>query len=544
MYPFVDNSQIVGRDSDVSTMICMLIGSYESGDDLSVIAIVRISGMGKRTLAQLVYNNEKVVKHFGDQRMWICASNDFIVPKLLNQMIQSLTGDKSDIDNIEGIVRKLAAKLNGKKYLLVLDDVWNENQDKWECMRNSLVGIGGSKGSKIISTARSMHVVSTMRTSPSLTYHLNQLSENESWTMFWKRAFANGGPIETSNLVAIGRKMVEKCKGVPLAIESLGGLMYSRQYNYEQVSIENSEIWSSTEIKSGIQPILRLSFDHLPSLYLKHCFAYCFISPKDFNIQKDKSIQLWMAQGYLQPSLGSNLEMKDVGNNYFNILLHNSLFQDINLDVHNNIISCKMHNLVHDLALDVSKGNCLALASTASEANCHPEVQHLSFTLMGNVSFEIPKKNVGKLRTLFSEGSLPKNIYEFECIRALNLENVRELPDSICKFIQLQTLRVPFILKKLPEKFYELVSLRHFCFHETIMNRELMPMTIGTLTSLQTLPFFVVGEDKGHKIEELGSLSKLRGELMIYNLKQVKGKKDAEKANISRKLNIHELGFH
>ncbi|THG14087.1 hypothetical protein TEA_009345 [Camellia sinensis var. sinensis] len=262
--------------------------------------------MGKTTLAQLVYNNEKVVKHFGDQRMWICVSNDFIVPKLLNQMVQSLTGDKSDIDNIEGIVRKLAAKLNGKKYLLVLDDVWNENPDKWECMRNSLVGIGGSKGSKIISTTRSMHVVSTMRTSPSLTHHLNQLSENESWTMFWKRAFANGGPTETSNLVAIGRKMVEKCKGVPLAIKSLG----------------------------------------------------------DFNIQKDKSIQLWMAQGYLQPSSGSNLEMKDV---------------------------------------DVSKGNCLALASTASEANYHPEVQHLSFTLMGNVSFEISKENVGKLRTLFSE---------------------------------------------------------------------------------------------------------------------------------------------
>ncbi|KAI8004998.1 putative disease resistance RPP13-like protein 1 [Camellia lanceoleosa] len=76
------------------------------------------------------------------------------------------------------------------------------------------------------------------------------------------------------------------------------------------------------------------------------------------------------------------------------------------------------------------------------------------------------------------------------------------------------------------------------------MNRELMPMTIGKLTSLQTLPFFVVGKDKGHKIEELGNLSKLRGELMIYNLEQVKGRKDAEKANISRKLSIHELGFH
>ncbi|KAL7234651.1 hypothetical protein ACSBR1_018153 [Camellia fascicularis] len=298
--------------------------------------------------------------------MWICVSNDFIVRRLLNEMVQSLTRDQCEMENIEGIVRKLQEKLYGKKYLLVLDDVWNEIADKWECMRNSLLGIGGSKGSKIIATTRSMHAVSTMRTSPSLTHHLSQLSENESWTMFRKRAFANGGPTETPNLVAIGRKMVKKCKGVPLAIKSLGGLMYSKQYNYEWVSIENSEIWSSTEIKNGIQPILRLSFDHLPSPYLKHCFAYCSIFPKDFNIQKDELIQLWMAQGYLQPSSGSNLEMEDVGNNYFNILLHNSLFQDIKLDVYNNIICCKMHDLVHDLALDVSEGNCLALTWIAA----------------------------------------------------------------------------------------------------------------------------------------------------------------------------------
>ncbi|XP_028125719.1 disease resistance protein RGA2-like [Camellia sinensis] len=97
-HPFVDDSQVVGRDGDVSTMIYMLIGSYESGDDLSIIAIVRMGGIGKTTLAQLVYNNKTVVKHFGDQRMWICVSDDFIVPKLLNQMVQSLTGDKFDTE--------------------------------------------------------------------------------------------------------------------------------------------------------------------------------------------------------------------------------------------------------------------------------------------------------------------------------------------------------------------------------------------------------------------------------------------------------------
>ncbi|KAL7209052.1 hypothetical protein ACSBR1_030742 [Camellia fascicularis] len=387
-----------------------------------------MGGVGKTTVAQLVYKHDEVVKTFGEQRMWICVSDDFKVERLLNEMVESLTGNKCVTQNVQGIVKKLGEKLNGKKYLLVLDDVWNENQDKWVCMRDSLLGIGGSRGSKIIVTTRSMDVVSTMRTS--LTHHLNKLSENDSWTMFRKRAFANGGPTETQKLVDIGRQMVKKCKGVPLAMKSLGGLMYSKQNEDEWVSIENSEIWSSPEIKKGIQPILRLNF----------------------VFQKDKLIQLWMAQGYLQPSSGTNLEMEDVGNDYFNILLHNSLFQDTELDEYNNIISCKMHDHVHDLALYISEVNCLALTSIVGELNNHPEVQHLSVDLTEEISFKIPKEN--------------------------------------------------------------------------------------------TLPFFVAGEDEGHKIEELGSLSKLRGELMIYNLQQVKRRDEAEKPKILEKPYIRELGFY
>ncbi|CAL5417120.1 unnamed protein product [Camellia sinensis] len=440
-------------------------------------------------------------------------------------------------------------------------------------MRDSLLGIGGSKGSKIIATTLSMDVVSTMRTSPSLTHHLNQLSENDSWTMFRKRAFANGGPTETQKLVDIGGKMVKKCKGVPLAIKTLGGLMYSKKNEDEWVSIENSEIWSSPEIKNGIQPILRLSFDHLPSS-LKHCFAYCSIFLKDFNIQRNELIQLWMGQGYLQPYSGTNLEMEDVGNDYFNILLHNSLFQDVKLDEYNNITCCKMHDLVHDLAINVSEGSCLTSTSTsiASEVNYNSELQHLSLDLMGRTSFEIPKENVGKLMTLFLTENLPINIAKGECIRALSLERydmkempssirmfihlryldlsrskIRTLPSFITKLYNLQTLRLPSFkhLQMLPEKFCKLVSLRHFYIddYDVEENRKLMPMMIGKLTALQTLPYFVVGEDKGHKIEELGSLSKLRGKLMIYNLERVKSREEAEKANISGKPNIHELGF-
>ncbi|KAI8560881.1 hypothetical protein RHMOL_Rhmol04G0290500 [Rhododendron molle] len=118
--PFVYESRCVGRAGDVVVVRDMLLGSK---DDLAVIAIVGMAGLGKTTLAQLVYNDKMVVDYFGDNKMWICVSDDFKVERLLNEMVQSLFREKVEMSNIEGIVRKLGEKLKGKKYLLVLDDV-------------------------------------------------------------------------------------------------------------------------------------------------------------------------------------------------------------------------------------------------------------------------------------------------------------------------------------------------------------------------------------------------------------------------------------
>ncbi|XP_058181092.1 disease resistance protein RGA2-like [Rhododendron vialii] len=160
--PYIDDLIVVGRDVDVSKVIGMLLRS-DVEEDLSVIAIVGMAGLGKTTLAQLVYNHEEVVRNFGDERMWICVSDNFKFERLLNVMIESLIGNKSEIQNIQGLVKKLREKINGKKYLLVLDDVLNRSESEWECMRNSLQGTSGSKGSKIIVTNRDMDVVSTMQ---------------------------------------------------------------------------------------------------------------------------------------------------------------------------------------------------------------------------------------------------------------------------------------------------------------------------------------------------------------------------------------------
>ncbi|XP_058182528.1 putative disease resistance protein RGA4 [Rhododendron vialii] len=437
-----------------------------------------------------------------------------------------------------------------------------------------------------------MDVVSAMRTSLSCTHQLTQLSDDDCLTIFRTKAFGDGGPRETQRLLDIGRRMVEKCKGVPLAVNALGGLLYSKHEEQEWESIEKSEMWSLLEINDEILPILRLSFDHLPSPSLKSSFAYCSIFPKDQVIIKDDLIQLWMGLGYLQPSSGRKEEMEELGNEYFVTLLRNSLFEEVEFDEYNNITSCKIHDLVHDLALHASKGTCLTL--DASEVKNYPDVQHLSLIFTKETRLDISKENVGILRTLFLEGHLPQNTNDFKCIRALRcLEEssmkeescaeelscsipksihlryldltktpIVKVPKFITKLYHLETLKLPYNISELPPDFCNLASLRHFYLGEinvlerfmelprdfyileTGRKRRLMTMNIGQLKYLLTLPFFVVGKGSGHRIEELGSLSKLRGRLHVYDLQHVKDKEEAEKAQILGKSDIKEIQFH
>ncbi|XP_058184493.1 putative disease resistance protein RGA4 isoform X13 [Rhododendron vialii] len=568
----------LGRDGDVLKVVDMLLGIDIEGD-LPVITIVGMAGVGKTTLAQMVYNKAEVMENFCyksdesdngdkiDKRMWICVSDNFKVDRLLNEMVESLGREKSDVQNRQGVLKMLGKELNGKKYLLVLDDVWNTNPDLWVDLRNSLTGIKGSKGSKILITTRSLEVLSAIQTFPTCTHQLNLPSEDDCWKIFSKRAFANRAPSEIQTLDVIGRRMVKKCERLPLAINALGSLLYSKQDRQEWESIEKSEIWNSPENKNGILPVLRLSFDNLPSPSLKKSFAYCSIFPKGKVIIKDELIQLWMALGYLQHSSRSKVDIEELGNEYFKILLRNSLFHEVEFDEYNNIISCKMHDLVHDLAVHVSQGNCLTLE--ASEMKNIPDVQHLSFVLREETELDISKENVGNLRTVFLRGRFPKIKKKFKRIRALRLEKscAEELPSSICKSIHLrfldisessilkipncitklynlETLKLPNSLKELPKDFLNLVSLRHVYIEDSNENRELMPKNIGQLTSLRTLPFFVVGNKSGQRIEELGSLSNLKGGLRVYDLQHVKDKEEATKAKMFEKASIQELKYH
>ncbi|XP_058078567.1 putative disease resistance protein RGA1 [Magnolia sinica] len=559
-------SEVFGRDEDKKKIVESLI-HVVTQEDVSIIPIVGMGGLGKTTLAQFAYNDKRVEEHF-ELRMWVCVSDNFNVMRIIKLIIELATGSKCDLEGMESLQRGLQEKLSGKKFLLVLDDVWEENPEKWNSLKKSL---RGARGSKIIDTTRSDKVASIMGTLPS--HHLPILSEDDCWSLFRQRAFGHERQ-EHPNLVILGKEIVKKCQGVPLAAKSLGSLMYLKTEESQWLLVKESEIWDLPEEENHILPALRLSYYHLPS-HLKQCFAYCSLFPKDYRIKKEKLIQLWMAEGFIQSSIRSN-HMENIGGEYFNNLLRRSFFQDVEKDNDGNIVWCKMHDLMHDLACFVAGTEC-SIVQVENAESIHNMSRRLSLECGNSRKVQtFPKalKKVNHLRTLLLlEGrsfSIPRDHFvHFMCFRVLDLSrssvtkellvsigklkhlryldlsdtDIKSLPESISTLHHLQTLRLLGLneLAELPRDMSNMTSLRHLEISE-YDNLTHMPANMGELKFLQTLPIFIIGQDRGCGIKELQDLN-LRGSLIIRNLENVMCRADAQEANLKEKPNLHKLCF-
>ncbi|KAK2977169.1 hypothetical protein RJ640_000420 [Escallonia rubra] len=562
--------KLTAGDHVLSEILAKVLTEGVGKIDLPVVAIVGIGGLGKTTLARRIYCSEEVSRCF-DKRMWVYVSYHFGVTRLLRLMLQSLIGTRVHMLDAEEITQMLRENLDGKKYLLVLDDVWNEDPRRWESLRTTLLNCGGSTGSTIVVTASGSSVTGIMK--PSYEYQLQPLDKEESLKKLMGRAYADGEAARTPKLDQIGEQLVERCCGVPLAIKTLGALLYTKKDEREWLSILNSPIWDSCEM---LLPSLMLSYSHLPSASLKFCVAYCSLFPEDCYIGKESLVQVWMAAGLLHPPEGSGYSLEDMGDYYFNTLLWYSFLQDAVKDEDGNIIGCKMPGNANDLALRFSKGYFRSLE--AIELNYAPNIVshvqgavHLSLTLSdgevpqslgeclqrlqtlflyGGISTRRTITNFKRLRVLCMENNdmkeLPRSIGEAKYLKYLDISrtSIHTLPDCITQLYNLQTLRVTY-MEKLPKTFGNLISLRHFCIRfMKYQSRSCKIYGVGQLTSLQTLPIFVVSRERGCQIKELGGLEMLKGELRIHSLEYVRDRMEARQARLSEKSKIHALGLH
>ncbi|MED6200475.1 hypothetical protein PIB30_085484, partial [Stylosanthes scabra] len=210
-------------------------------------------------------------------------------------------------------------------------------------------------------------------------HQLNVLSDDACWSLFEQCAFGSDKE-RCQKFEAIGREIVRKCGGLPLAAQALGGLLRFKKTNEEWLEIKESKLWDFPD-ESHILPALRLSYFHLTPT-LKLCFAFCAIFPKDTEIMKEELIHLWMANAFIQPSI-KHTDVKDVGNMIWNELQQKSFFQDIKIDDDTRqVISFKMHDLIHDLAQSVAGQECVIL-DDAKVSDLSKSTHYVSFGVDG-----------------------------------------------------------------------------------------------------------------------------------------------------------------
>ncbi|KAF2322476.1 hypothetical protein GH714_017239 [Hevea brasiliensis] len=517
-------------------------------------ALVGIGGMGKTTLAQLVYN-DKQDRHF-NLKAWVYVSEEFNVSKITTEIRSKVSSEDCKANNLSELQQELKQKLEGKKYLLVLDDVWSDKYAEWESLLKPLRA--GAQGSKIVVTTRIESIASAMENNQmliDLIHPLEKLSDDDCWSMLATYAFHD--EISNSSFKDVGKEIAKKCGGLPLALKTIGSVLRSKRNVKEWEKISQSNMWNL--LSDNIVPALKLSYHYLPS-HLKQCFAYCAVFPKGYEFYKKDLIPLWMAEGFIMEAKEGD-DNEDVGDAYFKDLVSRSFFQ-MSSSSQNCFV---MHDHMHDLAKSISGEFCFMLDKNSSDKV--PTKTRYLYTHHGDVVFSyvydgdrgyykciIEKVNESQvLRTFFSDEyfyrnwrvmpallpklkqlrvlvlyhyrkrKLPNSIGNLKHLRYLNLRraSIIKLPQSVSSLYNLQTLilRHCKYLVELPANLARLINLCCLDLRGTKLRR--MPPQMGNLVKLRTLTNFSLGKGCGSGIMELGKLQHIHGELSIENLQNI-----------------------
>ncbi|XP_062234195.1 putative disease resistance protein RGA3 isoform X2 [Phragmites australis] len=479
------SEDIVGRAIEKETIVSML--TTYSEEEILTISVYGFGGLGKTTLVRLAFNDENVGGVF-DYRVWVYVSMKFDLKKIAESIISEVEGS-CICANLQEVTRRLQSVLAGKKFLVVLDDLWEENGCqllKLKAMLN-----GGAKGSKIVITTRSEKIAALMH--PSIPYKMDVLSDDDCWILFKQRAFVPGR--DDHRIEEIGRDIVKKCKGVPLSAQALGFVMRFKEGVAAWEAVRDSEIWEMEE-DQNIMPSLKLSYCSMPC-HLRLCFAYCAVFSKGAVIDKDMLIQQWIALGLIQPASGS-LTLEKRGEEYVRELVSMSFLQaSISSLAANHRMKAarvfQMHDLVYDLARCVANEEFLFMDAKKSSTASAGIDDHRYTVLMNYIDIPMNSKAVlGKARSLhfrdckglqISGRSFTLTLSKF--LRVLDISgcSILELPSQLNQMKQLHYLDASGMQSQM--KFTGLQSLNALNLSASYFQK--LPVEIGNLDKLHYL---------------------------------------------------------
>ncbi|KAL8516748.1 hypothetical protein ACS0TY_015132 [Phlomoides rotata] len=487
---------------------------------LQVIPIVGMAGIGKTTLARYIYENALIVERF-DIRAWVTISQEYSMGNILQVLCQDTKGGNLDLSEIsEDEVGEILYKhLWGRRYLIVMDDIWSI--EAWDKVRSFFPD--NSNGSRIMITTRLSNPA--IRISGSSDIQMKFLDKDKSWNLLCKVVFGKKDcPMELEN---IGKEIAESCRGLPLSIVVIGGVLRNSNMTkgYWEYTLGNVSSLVNLENNDHCLQILHTSYKELP-VHLKSCFLYMGVFPEDNNIRVSHVVKLWVAEGILKPIEGKSLE--EVAEEYVKELIDRNLILIRKLGWNGKAKECKIHDLLRDLCLreaqkqrklDIPRGR-----NTERRIRIHENTEDASRFLR---ALESAWQTVIEASTVIENDSLvtysENAIFQPASLRYLSLRfNFDALSrfTSLCSLLwNVQTLKViityfwePIIA---PSEIWEMPLLRHVILDGFQLPEPPHGVVLENLHTLSRVKNFRCSKDV---VKRIPNIKKLKFEYVIARL--------------------------
>ncbi|KAE8769900.1 hypothetical protein D1007_58450 [Hordeum vulgare] len=431
---YAEATELVGiygkRDQEIMRLLS-IEGDDASDKRLKKVSVVGFGGLGKTTLVRAVY--DKIKGHF-NCRAFVSIGQNPDMKKVLRDILIDLGNPHSDLATLDAnqLIRKLHEFLENKRYLVIIDDIWDEKL--WEGI-NFAFPNRNNLGSRLITTTRIVSVSNSCCSSnDDSVYQMEPLSIDDSKRLFCKRIFTdeNGCPNEFEQ---VSKDILKKCGGVPLAIITIasalaGGQKMKLKCEWDILLQSLGSGLTEDNSLEEMRRILSISYSNLPS-HLKTCLLYLCIYPEDSTIYRDKLIWKWVAEGFVHyQNQGTSMFL--LGLNYFNQLINRSMIQPI-YGIGGNVYACRVHDMVLDLICNLShEGKFVNLLDGTGNINC----RRLSLQKRNEDHQAKPLTNIKSTQI----NKLPAEIGKLQFLEVLDLGNnldLNELPSTVCNFRRL-----------------------------------------------------------------------------------------------------------